>query len=246
MSNSTYADLGSFAEAIGGDGAVDALRRASETSLASSSQYWRVPMEGRHLTPRMKELLLLAMHGAATALNERAIARHVARARSAGASDADIIDVFVTISGLTVHALYFSAPILIEELEEAGITPVMEPESAIEYEKTKAEFIAARGFWNPARDALVRVMPTYFATLAAQSSESWTNGSLTMKEREFLCIAIDSTVTHNFESGLRLHIRNALKHGATGGELAEILELTALMGLEGLVIGAHEIARDNI
>ncbi|HEX3678628.1 MAG TPA: carboxymuconolactone decarboxylase family protein, partial [Galbitalea sp.] len=71
--------------------------------------------------------------------------------------------------------------------------------------------------------------------------ESWKNGPLSAKEREFICIAIDCTVTHSYEPGLRRHIRNALSHGATREEILQIFQLAALLGLEGYILGARAL-----
>jgi alkylhydroperoxidase/carboxymuconolactone decarboxylase family protein YurZ len=240
MSTTISWDPTSFESVIGDTAAIEALRRVSPTALSVASEFWRVPTAAPHLSSRMKELILLAMHASTTALNERAIVRHIRRAKEAGATDADIVDVLVTIVALANHALYQSTPVLLEELAAAGVS-VDDSGSASTYETAKAEFIVARGFWNDDKDALVRLMPEYFVALTAQSTESWKNGTLAPKEREFLCIAIDCTVTHTYEPGLRLHIRNAIRHGATAGELGEILQLAALMGLEGLAIGAREL-----
>jgi alkylhydroperoxidase/carboxymuconolactone decarboxylase family protein YurZ len=70
------------------------------------------------------------------------------------------------------------------------------------------------------------------------STESWKSGALTAKEREFVCIGINCTVTHIYEPGLRRHIRKALGYGATREEICEIFQLAAVLGLEGYVIGA--------
>ena len=108
-----------------------------------------------------------------------------------------------------------------------------------DYEAIKSDFLSARGFWNADRERFARLMPRYFVALNAMSTESWKNGALSRKEREFICIAIDCTVTHNYEPGLRLHIRNALKCGATREEILQIFQLAALVGVEGYVLGAE-------
>lgn len=221
---------------------IEPLRTASATSLAAAAEFWQTVMEGEHLTARMKELILLAMHASATALNVEAIDRHVDRARRAGASDQDIIDVLISIVGLANHALYSSVPVLEEELEAAGLSDGYAVDA--ELEAIKREFVATRGFWNSDRDTLARLMPQYFRALNNISTESWKNGTLTPKEREFICIGIDCTVTHEYDRGLRIHIRNALGHGATGDEILEIFQLAALLGLEGYILAARALFGD--
>lgn len=238
-SASTNHDLASLEAVISDAGVVDALRSTSPTSFTAASEFWRTVMEGEHLSARMKELLLLAMHASAAALHVEALERHIDRARRAGASDEDIVDVLISIVGLANHALYSSVPILEEELQAAGIDEPVRFDA--EFEAAKEEFIAARGFWNPDRDGLARLMPGYFRALNNITTESWKNGTLSAKEREFICIGIDCTVAHEYQPGLRLHIRNALGHGATREEILEIFQLAALFGLEGYVLAARAL-----
>jgi alkylhydroperoxidase/carboxymuconolactone decarboxylase family protein YurZ len=86
-------------------------------------------------------------------------------------------------------------------------------------------------------------MPEYFQALTRISTDSWLGGSLTVKERELICIGIDCTVTHNYEPGLRLHIRRALQHGASSAEILEVFQLAGLLGLEGYVIAGRALAQ---
>lgn len=239
--NQADMDLSNFEELFSSPTVVNSVRTASKNAFEASADFWRVPFESKHLTPKMKELILLALHAVASALNVRAINRHIVRSLEAGASRDDVLDVLLTIVGVANHALYFSVPILMEELAAAG--KACQPSATIDprLEQAKQEFVEVRGFWNSDRDVLVGLMPDYFRALTKLSVEHWKSGTLMPKEREFICIAIDSSVTHTYAPGLRIHIRNALSHGATRDELLEIFQLTALMGLEGYVIGAEAL-----
>lgn len=189
----------------------------------------------------MKELVLLALHGTITALNTALIHRHIERALAAGATEKEVLDVLITIVGVANHALYFALPVLMRELQaldhpESKLPPMGEEASSI-----KADFISKRGFWNEQRDIVARAMPQYFAALSEISTESWVNGGLTPKERELICIAIDCSVTHMFEPGLAIHIRNALKNGASRDEILEVFALASAIGLEGYIAGAEAL-----
>ena len=70
---------------------------------------------------------------------------------------------------------------------------------------------------------------------------TWKDGTLTRKERELICIAIDCTVTHMFEPGLALHIRGALQHGATREDILHVFQLASLTGLETYIQGAEAL-----
>jgi alkylhydroperoxidase/carboxymuconolactone decarboxylase family protein YurZ len=186
----------------------------------------------------MKELILLALHAAPSALNEAAINRQVRRALKAGASESDIADVLVTIIPLANHPLYTGIPILMEELRDAGLeAECVAPEMSDGVRALKDDFIARRGYWTEKRDMIGRWMPDYFNSFINACMEPWRSGSLTPLERELMYIAIDCSITHTYEAGLRMHIQNALRYGATRDQILEVFQLAGLLGTEGYVLG---------
>ena len=217
-----------------------AIRDIAPQMYDAAARYWNAPLADEALTPRVRELVLLAMHGSAASVNEAAIARHVRRARAAGASEAEVLDTLVTIVGLANHALYSSLPVLADELSKLGGTLDERPTHP-DYEGAKDRFMAARGFWTQDRDRLARAVPAYTVALTELSTESWANGVLEPKVRELICVGIDCTVNHSYEVGLRMHIRNALHHGATPAEIVQVFQLAGLLGLEGYLVGAHTL-----
>ena len=227
--------------AVFSDGDIPArLRDASPTTYAAAERFWKAGLTAGALSPRMKELVFLAVHATVTSLHGDGIRRHVGRALAAGATEQDVLDVLITIVGIANHALYFAIPVLQRELEAAG-QPSEIPPVTPEVQAIKDEFVRVRGYWNEQRDVLVRLMPDYFAALAQLSADPWVNGSLTDKERELVCIAIDCTVTHMYEPGLKIHVRQALKNGASRDEILAVFHLTALTGLEGYIAGAETL-----
>ncbi len=218
---------------------INAFEQSAWTSLRVAADYWATPLRSGHLSIRMKELILLAINASVTSLNEDGVRRHARRALEAGATPAEIVDVLLTIVALSNHALYTSIPILEEELAKRG--QVKDTTYNEEFEAAKQAFIDARGFWNPDREAIARLIPSYYRALDALSTESWNGGPLSRKEREFICIGIDSTVTHVFIPGLRRHINNALDLGASRDEILEIFQLTGTFGLESYILGAKAL-----
>lgn len=215
------------------------LEKASPTTYAAAARFWRSAHTAPALTPRMRELVLVALHATVTTLHCDGVRRHVGRALAAGASEQDVLDVLITIVGGANHALYFAVPVLMRELKAMGHPEADPPPMTAEAQAIKEEFVRTRGWWNELRDLIARTMPEYFAALSQVSTESWKNGTLSEKERELMCIAIDCTVTHMFEPGLAMHIRNALHKGATRAEILEVFHLASLTGLEGLILGAE-------
>lgn len=200
--------------------------------------FWSAVYKSPHLSARMKELVLLALHAAPSALNAAAVNRQVQRALDVGASENDIADVLVTIIPLANHPLYTGIPILMEELRNAGReTECVAPEMSDGVQRLKDYFIERRGYWTQKRDLIGRWMPDYFISFINACMEPWRSGSLTPAERELLYIAIDCSITHTYEAGLRMHIQNALRYGATRDQILEVFQLAGLLGTEGYVLG---------
>ena len=101
----------------------------------------------------------------------------------------------------------------------------------------KDKFQTERGYWNGFWDLLLRDDPDYFEAYLNFSSAPWRHGSLAPKVKEFIYIAIDTSATHMFKPGLRIHVQNALKHGATRAEIMEVLELSSEMGIHSCSTG---------
>lgn len=101
----------------------------------------------------------------------------------------------------------------------------------------REEFLNARGYWNEFWDGLLKLDPEFFKAYLDFSSVPWKTGTLEPKFKELIYIAIDASTTHLYEPGLRQHIRNALKHGATKEEIMEVLELTSVLGIHTCTLG---------
>ncbi len=103
--------------------------------------------------------------------------------------------------------------------------------------KLKEEFTAARGYWSPIWDDILDSTPDFFEAYMKFSSVPWKTGTLEPKVRELIYIAIDSSTTHMYEPGLKVHIRNALKYGATKEEIMEVYQLTSVLGIHTVTTG---------
>ncbi len=97
--------------------------------------------------------------------------------------------------------------------------------------KLKRDFIKCRGYWSEMWDGVLELSPEYFKAYSELSSEPWKNGVLAPKVKEFVYIAIDAATTHLYNAGTRIHIANALRHGATRDELMEVLMIASVLGI---------------
>jgi alkylhydroperoxidase/carboxymuconolactone decarboxylase family protein YurZ len=103
--------------------------------------------------------------------------------------------------------------------------------------RMREEFIDRRGYWNEFWDGLLQLDPDFFEAYLGFSGVPWRKGTLEPKVKELIYIAIDAATTHLYEPGLRQHIQNALRHGATREEIMEVYELTSVLGIHTCTLG---------
>jgi alkylhydroperoxidase/carboxymuconolactone decarboxylase family protein YurZ len=205
-----------------------------------------VPLRKRQLEPKIREFIFIAADAAATHLYEPGIRQHVRAALDLGASAAEIMEVLELTSTLGIHACNIGIPLLIEVLTEEGKRDGPAPLSP-QQEWLKAEFTASRGYWHEFWDGLLELDAELFAAYLDFSSVPWRTGVLAPKVKELVYIAFDAAATHLYVPGLKLHMRNAVRLGATSGEIIEVLEIVSVIGIHAATVGvpilAEELAR---
>ena len=107
-----------------------------------------------------------------------------------------------------------------------------------------SKFAQARGGEMPLGiQRMMELDPEMFKRYVDYSSAIF-KGPLPPKVAEFILIAVDASVTHMFEPGLRAHMRRALELGATKEELLEVCELVSLIGIHGSTLGISVLAEE--
>jgi alkylhydroperoxidase/carboxymuconolactone decarboxylase family protein YurZ len=105
----------------------------------------------------------------------------------------------------------------------------------------------AKGDWNPLWDTLREWDPEFMEAYLAFRSVPHRKGNLPPKTRELIMVAINAATTHLYGPGVRRHMQNALKLGATREELLETIQLTTVLGIHAcnlaIPILAEEVAR---
>lgn len=199
---------------------------------------------GTHLEPKVKALIALVVDAAVTHLDTSGIEHHVHAARTAGASDDEIMETLECASTLSVHAMNFGLPMLLDVLAERGDERTVDTESTDERRRRlKGDFTHRRGYWNDTWDELLALAPDFFATYTDLSSVPWDTGTLSPYVRELLYIAFDTSATHLYGVGLRLHIENALDYGAPPEQIVEVMQIASLIGLRAAGRGAVSMRR---
>ena len=240
--------------------ALDARRQALKDAFIAARGYWSelwdavlelspeffeaytalssVPWKHGTLPPKIKELIYVAVDASTTHLYNPGTRIHIANALKLGATRDEVMEVLEIVSVLGIHTMSTGLPILIEELRKAGRTAeVKDGPLTAEQERLKQDFVTNRGYWNPVWEQLLQHSPEFFDAYSRLSSVPWKYGTLAPRIRELIYVAIDAATTHLYLPGLRTHIRNALGHGATAGEIMEVLQLTSSIGVHTITEG---------
>ena len=94
------------------------------------------------------------------------------------------------------------------------------------------------GEWNPAWDPFYALDPAWTEKFMAMGLAPMLRGVLDAKTIEFIAIAVDASCTHMYGPGVRRHIRKALELGATQQEITAVLQLTSVLGIHTMSLGA--------
>jgi len=220
----------------------ETVLRLDPDFVAASLEMQQVPYRKGHLSDKFKELCLISVNAAATHLHVPGIRPHIRRALELGASAREILEVLELAATVGIHAMNIGVPLLVEVLEERGRTGPA-PLNA-EQERLKAEFTETRGYWHDFWNEILELDPEMFAAYTEFSSVPWRTGALTPAEKELIYISYDIAATHLYVPGTKLHIRNALDHGATPEQIIEVMELSSLLGLHGVTTAVPILAEE--
>jgi hypothetical protein len=93
------------------------------------------------------------------------------------------------------------------------------------------EAYIAAGEWNPLWDQIRLLDPEFMEAYLNFREVPQRNGPLPKHFKELILVAINAATTHLYAPGVRRHIANALRAGATREEVLETIELTTVMGI---------------
>ena len=204
-----------------------------------------VPWKTGTLPPKIKELIYIAIDASTTHLYDPGLRVHIRNALRHGATKEEIMEVYQLTSVLGIHTLTLGVPALLDEMGKTGVdTGLGQAPLTPRQEELKAEFTEARGYWSDLWEGVIRLSPEFFEAYMKFSSVPWKTGTLEPKVRELIYIAIDAATTHLYEPGLRVHIRNALRYGATMAEIMEVYQLTAVLGIHTVTLGVPALLEE--
>jgi alkylhydroperoxidase/carboxymuconolactone decarboxylase family protein YurZ len=190
-----------------------------------------------HLQPKVKEFVYIAADAAATHLYVPGIRQHIEAALDHGATPHEIMEVLELTSTLGIHACNIGVPLLLDVLEEEGRRDAPAPLDERQ-ERLKAEFTENRGYWHEFWEGILELAPDLFEAYVEFSSVPWKTGTLEPKVKELVYTAFDASATHLYVPGLKLHMRNALRLGATVEEIMEVLSIVSVVGIHAATTAA--------
>lgn len=215
----------------------EGVLRLDPEFLKAYLDFSAVPWRKNHLDDKVKEFIYIAIDANATHLYLPGVRQHIRAALRLGATPQEIMEVLELAATLGIHAMNVGVPILCEVLAERGLRTEAAPLTE-EQERVKAEFTRTRGYWHAFWDEMLELDPEIFAAYTEFSSVPWRSGTLEPKVKEFIYIAFDTAATHLYVKGLKLHIENALDHGATPQEILEVMEIASVLGIHGVTEAA--------
>jgi len=95
-----------------------------------------------------------------------------------------------------------------------------------------------QGGWNPNWEPFYSLDPDWTERFMSMGMKPMLSGVLDAKTMEFLAIAVDASCTHMYGPGVRRHIKKALQLGATQEEITAVLQLTSVLGIHTMSLGA--------
>ena len=227
------------------EAALAQLRAWDPAWAATCERMATNPWRSGVLSPRLVELVGIAVSSACTNLNPEGTRRHIRGALAAGATREQVLFVLKCAAVMSIHSCSLGAPILLEEAKAAGAQPSAKPAVAT----PACDKMKAIGQWNTAWDPFYALDPAWTDAFMATGAGIYGSGTLPAKEIELLSIAFDASFTHMYAPGTRRHIHNALAAGATIEEIMEVLKLCVAQGVQALNLGvpilAEELARSN-
>lgn len=199
-----------------------------------------VPIKKRHLPPKVQEFIYITVNAAATHLHSPGIRAHIRAALDVGATKEEILEVLQLTSTVGIHACNIGVPLLLEVMKEEGVYKAQPLDSY--RERLKAEFTEARGYWHQFWEEFLELDPEFFDGYTAFSSAPWKTGSLEPKYKELMYCAFDCAATHLYRPGLKVHMQNALRLGATPQQIMEVLEISSLIGISAVTTSMPMLA----
>ncbi|MCP3398737.1 carboxymuconolactone decarboxylase family protein [Bradyrhizobium sp. CCGB20] len=215
---------------------TEGLLRLDPAFLQAYGKYAGYAAENGPLSPKMCELIYVALDGSATHLFRAGLALHLRLALQAGATAREIIDVFRLATAQGLDGCNIGIGILAEELASAGVQ-ADQSELTKEQRRLREAYMAQFGDWPEFCEQWLRSDPGYFAVLLDLLADRDAGGGLDRRSQCLISIALNACFTALDPHGLRVQIRRALRLGIGQREIRQVLQMTAHLGVHACAVG---------
>lgn len=230
-----------------------ALVARRRPGLAAAQQRMEALAAGHPaLDPRTRALLVVALEACVTNLGFGDVPAATEAALAAGAEPEEILEVLALGSIIGMHTGTVGVPALVRALQARGDDPLAAPLDARRQELWD-RYIAGKRYWETFTGdmdvflrGLLALDPDFFEAYMEWTLAPWTEGTLPGKVRELVYIAVDTVTTHLYQPGLEVHLKTALKLGATKEEIMAVYALAAAYGLRTVSAGAAALAAKGV
>jgi alkylhydroperoxidase/carboxymuconolactone decarboxylase family protein YurZ len=110
----------------------------------------------------------------------------------------------------------------------------------------RTEFERLHGFWSEALDLAVREDAAFFSDYLTMAKVALESGHLEPKLCDFVMLAASASVTHLNSEAVALHIEAAIRHGATRKEIAEVLQISSVLGIHAYMVGVPVLLEELV
>jgi alkylhydroperoxidase/carboxymuconolactone decarboxylase family protein YurZ len=216
----------------------DGLLAYSPDFLKTYLDYAGVPARTGPLSPRLRELIYVAIDTSTTHMFAQGLAIHIRKALQCGCTLIELIEVMQLATTQGLDSVAVGVDLIVEEMEAAGmVSPQLQTPATSEMQALKRNYVHEFGDWPEWCERLLRLAPEYFNEMTALLAAPSVTGALDHKTRSLISLALAAAPTHLDRDAMRLHIRRALRQGATAAELLEVMQLVAHLGIHACVIG---------
>ena len=215
---------------------TEGLLKLDPAFLETYGNYAGYPAANGPLSPKMCELIYVALDGSATHLFRSGLALHVRLAIEKGASAQEIVDVLRLATAQGLDGCNIGIGILAEELAAAGLAPP-DAELSDRQRALRDIYIAAFGDWPDFCEQWLRHDAGFFAAMLDLLVAKRGAGGLDERSRCLISLALNACFTALNPQGLRLQIRRALRSGIERREILQVLQMTAHLGVHACAVG---------
>jgi 3-hydroxyisobutyrate dehydrogenase-like beta-hydroxyacid dehydrogenase/alkylhydroperoxidase/carboxymuconolactone decarboxylase family protein YurZ len=111
------------------------------------------------------------------------------------------------------------------------------PALDVDHDELRERIVELHGSWGPQWQAILDLKPDFLAAYVRMAAVPARKQHLDAKSRDLIYLAVDAAATHLQPDGIRMHVRNALAHGASKEEIVEVIELVSTLGIHAMNIG---------